>query len=244
MEKVSLKPFSKSLKFVALAVVSAAAVLLANHYYEIYEYEKQMSSQLSITVFIDKACQDGEQVCDALNSLGLVSVGEYVSAESAYTKAIEKNPFLKEISVPGDTGYFQSYVKAFPSKLPTDEYLVIARNAMAEVKDVDEIVFDKDGFRQYVQAKNFLTFYRDFALIFALAIFFLFIVQSALFIAEKEQNYRKLITNVLAYLLAAAGGFLAVWCVCQYIQYPLLVGEKSIFLILSITAALGIIFKD
>jgi len=240
----ALKVFSKFVKFTALAVFCAFGVLIANHYYYIDSYAKKLSSELDITVFISKNCPDDAKVCSAIDALGFVTIDKYVGSKDVYSKAIEKNPFLKDISVPGDMNSFQSYVKVVPKQLPTDDYLVATRYAIAKVPDVSEIVFDPSHFKEYVEAKDTLEFYRTFGLVFFAVFFVLFIVQSALFIVEKEENGRKFITNFLVYLASAAVGFAGVWTACVFTQYPLLIDQTAAFFLIPLTAALGIILKD
>jgi len=244
MGSSSINVASKFLKFAALAVFCAFSVLIANHYYYIDSYAKKLSSELDMTVFISKNCPDDAKVCGEIGALGFVAVDKYVSSQEAYFKAVEKNPFLKDISVPGDAGAFQSYVKVVPTKLPTDDYLVAARNAVAKVPDVSEVVFDPSRFKEYVQARDTLSFYQTFGLVFIIAVFVFFVVQSSLFIAAKEENARKLVTNFFAYLVAASAGFAGVWGTSVFLQYPLLIDQFAAFFLIPLTAALGIILKD
>lgn len=240
----SLKAASKVFKFISVASVSAFCVLAADHYYQAQKHAQSLLPKLNLTVFIDRNCKDDAEVCNAIEELGLLTIDEYVSAEDAYAKAVEKNPFLKDISVPGDNEIFQSYVKAVPAEFPTDDFLVVTRNAVAAIDGVYEVVFNPDNFKEYVASRNFLDFYRKLLTGFAIVMALLLIVQSALFIMQDERNSWKLITNSIAYLLASALGFICVWSACLFIQHPLLVDEAAAFYIIPITAAFGIILKD
>lgn len=242
--RASIKAASKVLKFAAITSVSAFCFLAANHYYQIEEYTQSLIPKLNLTVFIDKNCEDDAEVCDAIEALGFVTITEYISSEDVYAKAVEKNPFLRDISVPGDSEIFQSYIKASPAELPTEDFLVIARNAVAGVNNVEEIVFNPEHFREYVRSKNILTFYQKLFMIFGIIMLAFLIAQCVLFVIENEANTRKLITNSAAYLLASCAGFLLVWSICLFIQYPLLIDELAAFCIIPLTAAFGIIFKD
>ena len=240
----SIKAASKVLKFIAIASVAAFCVLASNHYYQIKQYSQNLLPELNMTVFLDKNCEDGAKVCDAIGALGFVNIDEYVRAEEAYLKAVEKNPFLKDISVPGDSEVFQPYIKASPMSMPTEEFLIAARNAVAQVDDVSEVVFNPGNFKQYERAVNILSFYQRLIIVFSALMLIMLIIQSILFIFESEENTRKLVTNSIAYLVAASAGFVGMWSVCLFAQYPILIDETAAFFIIPLSAALGIIFKD
>ncbi|MDR1196384.1 MAG: hypothetical protein LBL00_07910 [Endomicrobium sp.] len=240
----SINAASKILKFAAIAIVSAFCVLAANHYYGLEEYAQSLLPGLSLTIFIDKNAKDDSEVRAAIEALGVVSVDKYVASGEVYAKAVEKNPFLKDISVPEDKEIFQSYIKAFPLEFPTDDFIITARNALAGLENVNEIVFNPENFREYVKVKNTLSFYRAVLIAFGAVIIILLIVQCILFILQSEENSRKLIANFIAYLLSSSVGFTGVWSVCLFIQYPLIIDEIAAFCIIPLTAAFGIIFKD
>jgi len=240
------KTLSKIIKFAALGIFCAFGVLLANYYYQFKDSADKLFSELAITVFMDKACKDGAEVRGAIEKLGFVRVGEYVPSDQAYAKAAEKNPFLKEISVPGDAGAFQSYVKIFPSQAPDDPYLASVLDAVSRIEGVDEIVFDSKLFKKYADMENVLYFYGIASAVFVLAVFMLFIMRSIIFAVEKEENTRKLVANIAAYLAAASAGFLGLWSACVFMQFPLFIGrgQAAVFMIIMLTAALGVVFKN
>ncbi|MCL1972462.1 MAG: hypothetical protein FWG57_05685 [Endomicrobia bacterium] len=240
----SIKTASKIIKFVSIAVISGFCVFAADHYYRIENHARELLPKLSMTVFIDKNCNDDAQVCEAIEALGFVTVSEYVHSKNVYDKAVEKNPFLKDVSVPGDSEIFQSYVKASPSSFPTEDFLVAARNAVSGVENVSEVVFNPEVFKEYARVKNLLDFYRKILLIFAVIIIVLLISQSILFILESEDNTRKFIIGAISYLIAASIGFVVVWGICLFMQYPLIINEIAAFYIIPLTAAFGIIFNE
>ena len=141
---------------------------------------------------MDKSCKDDSIVCENVEALGFVSVDEYISAEEVYDKAVEKNPFLKDVSVPGEKEAFQSYMKLTPLDLPTEEFLVIAKNSIMQIEDIDEVVFDPVIFNDYVKVKNIAVLLQKTAIVFALIMLVLFIVQSILFIIEKEEKHSQI----------------------------------------------------
>ncbi|MCL2144571.1 MAG: hypothetical protein FWH43_03650 [Endomicrobia bacterium] len=239
-----MKTASNVLKFVSIAVVSGFCVLAADHYCQIEKHTQDLFSKLSLTVFIDKSCPDDAQVCDEIEALGFVTVDEYVSSEDAYGRAVEKNPFLRDISVPGDREMFQSYLKISPSSSPAEDFLSAAKDAVAAVDNVAETVFNPDNFKEYARAKNLLTFYQNLLIAFAAVMAIFLIVRSVLFILESEENTRKFITGSIACLVASSIGFVGAWSACLFAQHPLIIDEIAAFYIIPITAAFGIIFKD
>ncbi|MCL2484862.1 MAG: hypothetical protein FWF00_02340 [Endomicrobia bacterium] len=235
---------SKIVKFISLSVFCAFCVFLSNYYYELRTDAENLVPKFSIIVFIDKTVKDTAGILEAVESLGIVSVEEFVSGEDVYSKAVERNPFLKDISVPGDKDVFQSYLKVLPKDFPTEEHLLSIKKGLLETEGVDEVIFEQEFFAEYVKIKNILEFYSEAFFIFAIVIFVLFVFKSVLFVLENESNAKKFIANLLVYLFAGAFGFAVLWSVCVFIQYPLLVKEEAAFFIIPFTAICGIIFKD
>ncbi|AKL97511.1 hypothetical protein [Endomicrobium proavitum] len=243
-ENAAVKAWSKVVKFFALAAFCAFSVLFADHYYRVDKYAKDMSENLAITVFLNKNVNNSNDVASAIESLGYVNVNEYVSAEQSYYRAVKKNPFLKDVSVPGDKDSFAAYFKVSPNILPTDQFLIVVRNAMAQITGVNDVVYDADGYKKYIQAKRTLELYEKISLIFALTIFALFIIKILFLYYGNNVGAKKLSKDFVIYLLSAAAGFLAVWSAGIFVFYPLLIKEAAVFGIIAVTAALGIIFKD
>ena len=235
---------SKALKLVSLAVFCAFFVLLSNYYYSLQNDAGKILSGLSVTVFLDKNHEDINAIREDVESSGLVSVKEAVSGQDAYLQTIEKHPFLKDISVPGDKESFQAYLKVLPKDFPARDNLLSIKNGLLKIEGVDETVIDFAGYEEYVKIKNAIEFYFNASIIFAIVVFVLFVFKSVLFVAENELNARKLAGGFSSYLLAAAAGFIILWGVCVFVQYPLSVKEGAIFCIIPFTAACGIIFKD
>lgn len=244
MSQTSIRAVSKVIKYLALIVFCAFCVLCIDYYYQLEDRAKTMEENLSITVFLAKNCKNSEKVSYDIESLNYVNIKEYVSSEESYLRAVEKNPFLKDISVPGDKDSFQAYYKVFPKHLPTNDNLVIIAKAVEGITDVDEVVFDYNAFARYLEAKNVTIFYKNVAMFFGVAILILFFFKSLFFILETPGNWKKLITNIFAYIIAASLGFIAAWSVCLYLQYPLLVNEMAAFFIIPFTVICAIIFKD
>ncbi|MCL2389858.1 MAG: hypothetical protein FWD54_04590 [Endomicrobia bacterium] len=235
---------SKALKLVSLAVFCAFFILLSNYYYSLQSDADKIISGLSITVFLDKNHKDKDVIWEAVESSGLVLTKEFVSAQDAYLKTIEKHPFLKDVSVPGDKESFQAYLKVLPKGFPAQDNLLSIKNGLLKIEGIDEVVIDFTSYGEYVKIKNVIDFYFNACLIFAIIIFVFFVFKSVLFVAENESNARKLAVGFSAYLLASAAGFVILWTVCVFVQYPLSVKEGAVFYIIPFTAVCGIIFKD
>ena len=248
--KSYLKTASRILSFFAAAFLCASFVFAANRYYEVRAAAAELFSEIQITVFFDKQNRNCDKTVKEIESLGLLNFAEYTPSEQAYSKAVEKNPFLKEVSVPQDANYFASYAVFSPVDIPTPEHLTLIRAAVSQIEGVDEIIFDRSLCGQYVKAENTLLFYKSAASIFAIITFAFFLLKCLLRIFKKGEFAKKvaakrLVLETAAYLISSSLGFVILWGVCQFAQYPLLIDETAAFIIIPVSAAFGIIFaKD
>ncbi|MDR3049930.1 MAG: hypothetical protein LBV16_08900 [Elusimicrobiota bacterium] len=234
----------KTIKFAVLALFAAFSVLIANHYYYLKDYSLNLSNDISVIVFIDKASKDDAAVCDAIEALGLATIDDYVNSKDVYAKAVEENPFLKDIVVPGTENSFQSYVKLSPKELPTDDYMADLRNELYKIANIDDVVFDVSLFKQYAKIKSSVEFYRFAIMIFAAVIFTLLLLRIFISAALREERVRVFIYHLAAYMLSATAGFLIIWTVCLFYNYSLTISQEAIFIIIPLTASLGILYKD
>jgi len=244
-----LKTASRVLRFAAAAFLCASFVFAANRYYEIETSAEELFSKIQIIVFFDKQNRDCDKTVNEIESLGILNLAEYVPSQQAYSKAVEKNPFLKEVSVPQDANYFASYAVFSPADIPTSEHLTLMRAAVMQISGVDEIIFNKSICAEYVKTENTLVFYKSAAVIFAIIIFIFFALQCLLRILKKSGQTKKIAAKRLfletaAYLISSSLGFVILWGSCQFAQYPLLINETAAFIIIPLSAALGVIFKD
>jgi cell division transport system permease protein len=242
------KTASRILRLSAAAFLCASFIFAANRYYEVKASCENLFSKIQITVFFDKQNRDCDKTVREIESLGLINLSEYVPSQQAYSKAAEKNPFLKEVSVPQDANYFASYAVFTPADIPTDDYLTLSRAAVMQIDGVDEIVFNQDICRQYVETENALLFYKSAGAVFAVIIFTFFLLQCVLRILNRGEHTKKaavkrLAVEVAAYLISSALGFVILWGVCQFVQYPLLINEAAAFIIIPLVCVLGIIFN-
>ncbi|MDR0800306.1 MAG: hypothetical protein LBN01_02095 [Endomicrobium sp.] len=243
VSRFTIKTAYKILKLAALAFLCAFCILVSSHYYRIKGYAGSLSENLNIIVFFDKNSKDDAVVKDEIGATGLVSVKEYVNSSEAYAKAVEKNPFLKDISVPDIVKSIQSYAVVAPKSVPDKNFLSKMRTALEGISGVDEIVLDISVFEHYSKIEDLLSFYRKIFLIFAAVIFVLFIFKCIFFFMEQESNAKKLAVNVFSYLLSSAFGFLVLWIVCIYTQYPLLIDKTAVLSIIPFVAVLGVILS-
>jgi cell division transport system permease protein len=241
--KYVLKITSNAIKLFTIALLSIVFILSVNHYYQVKDYSVSLLKNLNVIVFFNSNMQDNESIKSELEISDLVSVKEYVNAADAYSKAIEKNPFLKSISVPDDAKSIQPYAVVTPKNVPYEDFLLEMRSSLEAVKDVDEIIFDISAFKHYVEIKNLLSFYHKVFFIFAVIIFALFIVKCVCEIVNQESGLRILIKDIFSYLMASSFGFIALWSICLYFQHMLFIEDKAILFVVFLAATFGVIFN-
>jgi cell division transport system permease protein len=239
--KTVIKTMSGVVKFIAVALLCAFFILLTDHYYQINNYAVSLSKKLNIVVFFDKNTKEDKAIiAEVKKSTNLVSVKEYVNASLAYAKAIEKNPFLKNISVPSDGESIQAYAILYPISMPDKVFFSELSKNLKGVSCFDEIVFDASIFKQYVKIMNLIFLYKMVLLIFVLTVFVLFIIKCVLCILEQELNRKRFVKNILLYLVAAISGFFAVFVICTYVRYTLSISEPVILLVIMLAVTIGI----
>jgi cell division transport system permease protein len=240
-KKTIVNTVFNSVKFATLALFCVFFVLIANHFCRVKDYAESLSRYLNITVFFDNNAKENGSVKEDLENTGFVSVKEYVNTSEAYSKAIERNPFLKDVSVPGDVKSIEAYAVVTPKSMPDENFLLEMRNSLEQVSNVDEVVFDISVFKQYVEVKKTLLLYHKIFFIFAVSVFVLFVLKCVFFVTREELNDKKLVKKFVAYTFASALGFLAMWSVCVFVQYPLSINDASILCIIPFTAVLGVV---
>jgi cell division transport system permease protein len=243
-DKPVVNMMSCAVKFVAVTLLCIFFIFTANHYYQIKDYAASLSRDLNIIIFFDKNAKEGKTIKNEIERIGLVSVKEYVDASEAYLKAVEKNPFLKNIAVPDDVKSIQAYAVVTSITTPDENFLSEMRKGLEGITGVDEIVFDASVFKRYVEVVNLILLYRNVSSIFILATLILFIIRCVLYIWEQKSSRIKFAKNAFTYLTAAAFGFLAIFMMCAYLKYTLSVDEHAVLLIVVFTAVIGIILDS
>ncbi|MCA6069728.1 MAG: hypothetical protein LE180_01185 [Endomicrobium sp.] len=238
------KTMSEVVKFCGVAFCCAFFILIVNHYCQLEDYALSLSKNLDVIVFFNNNEKEDATIKSQLEMSNLVSVKEYVDASAAYLKAIEKNPFLKNISVHDDAKAIQAYAVLAPNSTPDENFLLEMRSSLGAIENVDEIVFDLSLFKQYVDIKNLILFYQKLFFIFATAICVLLIFKCISYVMSEESRCKILFKNIFSSLMASGFGFLVAWAICLYTQYSLCIGDKTILLVVLFTAMIGIILDN
>jgi cell division transport system permease protein len=232
------------IKFAVLVMFCVIFVLIANHFCTIKDYAKSLSKNLNVIVFFDNNAKEEKSLKEDLENTGFVLLKEYVDKSKAYSKAIEANPFLKNVSVPNDAKSIEAYAVVIPKSIPDENFLLKMRNSLERVSNVSEVVFDASIFKQYVKFEKMLLSYHNIFFTFVVLIFVLFILKCVFFIAREELNSKKLIKKLLEYILASSLGFLATWATCVFTQYPLSIGDVSVLCAIPFSAFVGVVLDE
>ncbi len=236
INKFTIKTTSKSLKFVAVTSLCVFCILVSGQYYRLKNYAKTLSENLNIVVFFDKNFTEDAVIRGEIEATGLVSVKKYVTAAEAYSKAVEKNPFLKDISVPDAAKSVQSYALVTPKSIPHENFLSEIRSVLERICGIDEIVLDTPVFKHYAEIEDLLSFYRKIFFVFAIVIFILFVFKCISSALQQELDAKKIAANIFSYLMSSSAGFLILWIVCICARHPLLTDKIAIFSIIPFVA--------
>jgi cell division transport system permease protein len=236
-----MKTTSELLKLVTVASLCAFCILVSGHYYRIKNYAKTLSENLNMVVFFDKNFADDVVIRGEIEATGLLSVKEYVSAAEAYSKAVEKNPFLKDISVPDAAKSVQPYVLVAPKFILYENFLSEVRSVLKRISGIDEIVIDMSVFKHYMEIENLLSFFRKIFFVFAIIVFIFFVFKCIFFVLEQDLDTRKIAAKTFPYLLSSAVGFFILQVACICTRHHLLIDKAAIFSIIPFIAVLGVI---
>jgi len=242
-EKTTMKIMNNVTKFIAVAFLCFSCILVSSHYYRIKNHTAALYKDLNVIIFFDENIKEDTEAIKKIESENLVFIKEYVNATEAYSKAIENNPFLKDVSVPDDAKSIQAYAIATPKFIPEESSLLNMKKTFEEISGVDEVVFDTSLFERYAKAKNLLSFYKKIFFIFEIVILALFIFKCIFFIVKHKQRTKIFVMNVFMYLLYSIVGFLAFWILCIYTHCPLLIDGIAVLSIIPSIAALGIVLS-
>jgi len=242
--KFETKTAFYTIRLSVIAILCACCALILNHFYQVKRYSIELSKELNIFVFFNKDFEDKSYIYRLIQATGVVVVREYVDAQNAYLKAVEKNSFLKDIFVPGIPKSIQAYAIVSPKYIPNEQFLSCIRNKLEKIHDVDEVVFNVEIFKHYIKIGNLLLFYRKIFVIFLILILILAIYKCIFFITAHSYNVKKIMTKIFLYVVSSMCGFLVLWTVCICMHYPLLVDYGVVLLLITpFVASIGVLLE-
>lgn len=244
MENSSFRTLARVIKYLSIMSFCAFCTLCVDYYYQLENRIKVIEESLDIDVFV-KTDQDSKTISDKIEKLDMVQIKEYVSPNRSYQLALQQNPFLKEFEVPNKEQAYQGYFRVFPKQQHTSkDGLSLIRKAIEDIVEVDEVVFDKNAFSKYFELENVFNFYTIAGTIFGFIIAFLFLFKVILFICFQKESRKRIVLNFFKYLIAAILGFVFVWSICLYLQYPLLIKQVAAFYLIPFSAICAVLFRD
>ena len=96
------KIISDTIKFLSIIFLSSFFILILNYYYQVESYVSSLYDELNIVVFFKNEVKDINVIAEEIAKKETLFVKEIVDSSQSYLKALERNPFLKDISSPDD----------------------------------------------------------------------------------------------------------------------------------------------
>ncbi|MCL2389453.1 MAG: hypothetical protein FWC85_03615 [Elusimicrobia bacterium] len=201
MEQVN-KYLSNALGVLAAVTLGAFLFFVANHYYDGVIYKYSLKPNLEATVFFVRGSEGGEEVCAFIEEeASTIRVLEYISAEYAFTRAVEIHPYLAEFSAIADS------LQAFAVlSLTSKEDIELLKFLISNIENVDEIVYNPAIFERHYQLYKTLKLLEEVFFVLMLLGGGFFIVKSILFFMG-EGNIKQYALNLGAAGLACFGGY-------------------------------------
>ncbi|MDR2666099.1 MAG: hypothetical protein LBB92_01440 [Endomicrobium sp.] len=242
-EKSVIKIANNIIKFTAVTLLCFFCILVSRHYYQIKNYSATLYRNLNIVIFFNEnSSKEDMDIIEEIKATNLVFIKEYVSASEAYSRAIKKDPILKDISSDIKSS-IQAYAIAIFRTIPKKNLILNMKKTLEKISGVDEVVFDMSIFEQYLKTKSLLSFQKKIFLIFGITVFILFTFKCIFFIIEYKLSIKKFVIDIFLYLSYSMFAFLIFWIVCTYMDYPLLINEITLLSVVPFVAALGIILN-
>ncbi|GMO64505.1 MAG: hypothetical protein Nk1A_1000 [Endomicrobiia bacterium] len=244
-EKSVIKIANNIVKFIAVTLLCFFCILVSRHYYQVKNYATTLYENLNVVIFFNEnSSKEDMNTIEEIKATNLVFIKEYVNASEAYSRAIKKNPFLKDISISNDIkSSIQAYAIATFRSIPKKKLMLDMKKTLEKISGVDEVVFDMPIFEQYLKTENLLSFHKKNFLIFGITVFVLFTFKCIFFIILYKLKIKRFIIDIFLHLSCSMFAFLIFWIICTYMHYPLLVNEITLLSVIPFVAALGIILN-
>jgi cell division transport system permease protein len=228
--------FVRFLKFTAAAILCAGAVLTMNMFFQEKDRAASLYADLNFHIFLNKNLSEIENATvQNISNLDLLDIVEYVPSNEVYKRAVEKNPFLGNVSVPNVATVFQSYIVATPATILTAQALKTIEDAFYGMESVDELVFDKAAFLQFIALEEKLKFYQKAGYILAGAFAALFLIEFVIFMFAAKEKRKKFLLSFCICFIGAIAGFWLLQGLSAYINYALTVDQISALLAIPFT---------
>ena len=173
-EKPVIKIANNIIKFVAVTLLCFFCILVSRHYYQVKNYSTTLYKNLNIVIFFDEnSSKKDMDIIEEIKATNLVFIKEYVNASEAYSRAIKKDPLLKDISSDIKSS-IQAYAIAIFRSTPKKNLILNMKKTLEKISGVDEVVFDMSIFEQYLKTRSLLSFQKKIFLIFGITVFILF----------------------------------------------------------------------
>lgn len=196
-------------------LVTLAAGLLLNAYYQASRHYESLLPRSQIAVFINKSVQASHQLIgEKLMNIEGVSGVTYVSQDKVLETAMKDAPALKELFVTGDNP-FSPYFIVEP-KEKTSAMAGWIKAQMSAVEGIEDIRFDPNIFGSIDQLGTLKQFYGGAVrLLFAIT-FLLALLKFVMHWMHRLVDYRHLLRQLAVGASAGVFGALVYYLPCRY----------------------------
>jgi cell division transport system permease protein len=238
------KIIADTIRFLSIIFLSSFFILILNYYYQVESYVSSLYDELNIVVFFKNDIKDINVISDEIAKKETLFVKEIVDSSQSYLKAVERNPFLKDISTIDDVESIGSYAIVLPKETFDENYLLEVRNNIEAIDGVDEIVFDAYSFNQYRKLKNLLMLCQKTFFYFFIVVGVLVVFKIIFTIFVQESAIKKIVRKFCFYFMATSLGFFIIWMLSIFVQYDLSVNKPLILFVIPFVTVFGLIFDN
>jgi cell division transport system permease protein len=237
----------RKINFVFMLIITVLLfivfTLFIDNFYKLKKTKVDLSKKVYITIFFNNSANIDKRALSVkiIENTKNLMLKEYVDEFTAYSKAIERNKLLNELYVPGMEKSLQAYAIVIPKDIPDDTFLSYINEKLKKNSNIDEIIYNKDIFNQYVFVSKQLRFYEKILYFYVLLLLIMFVYKCIFLIFSKKIFFIK---KMFYYIMYSVISFFILKVVSIFFKYILLINSSVSVKIILFTAIFMIVLDN
>jgi cell division protein FtsX len=232
----------KSFVFMLIATILLFTIfsLFMDNFCKLKKNKTDLSKRVYITIFFNNFTNTDKHfsLVKFIEDTKILILKEYVDEVTAYSKAIERNKFLNELYIPGMEKSLQAYAVVIPKNIPDDTFLFSMNEKLKKNTNIDDVVYNKDIFNEYVFISKQFKFYKKILYFCVLLVLIMFIYKC--FFIKKHFFIKK----TLYYFISSIIFFFILKITSIFFKYVLFVNNFVAIQIILFTTIFVIILDN
>jgi hypothetical protein len=237
----------KNISFIFMLIITVLLfiifALFIDNFCKLKEIKVDLSKKVYITIFFNNSTNVDKHALSVkiIKNTKSLLLKEYVDEVTAYSKAIERNKSLNELYIPGMEKSLQAYAVVVPKGIPDDTFLSYINEKLKKNSNIDEIIYNKDIFNQYVFVSKQLRFYEKILYFCILLVLIMFVYKCIFIIFSKKKIFIK---KIFHYIIYSVTSFFILKVVSIFFKYSLLFNSSIAVKIILFTVVFMIVLDN